>query len=154
MESRHAAWRREWRARLSRLGRAARTVPDGLARLLPRVGRPARADVLCSALPALGQADAADAGVHPKDPRRERRPGARGARPVLSVGGDTARATRDGVPVWRDARRPADRTPGDRSLPGGPDVDPVRGTGGARARGLRRSAGVPILTGGVRMTGR
>src|SRR5437762_1315667 len=80
------------------------------------------------------------AAVHSQDDRHQRQPGAGRARALLGVGGDACRAAGDGVPGWPDARRPADRAAGDRSLFRGPDADPLRRARGQRDQRLHAAA--------------
>src|SRR5262245_17081492 len=140
MEPRVAARAREPRVRLPRLDRPARALSRGVARIPPRLGRAADADVLHARLSALGQAVAGYARVHSEDDRRERQAGAGRARPVLGVGRDARRPAGDGVPGRPHTRRAADRAAGDRSLSRGPHADPLRRARRCGARRLHAAA--------------
>src|SRR3989442_188977 len=106
------------------------------------MGRPRGAGVLHAGLPALGQAVAEHTRLHPQDGRRERHPGAGGARPVLPSAGHARRSAGDGVSGRSHARRPADRAPGGRSIPRRPHADPLCRAPRARARRLLPAAGL------------
>ena len=127
---------RERRPGLRGLGRTARAVSRRLARVLPRVGRAVGAGVLRAGVSALGQAVAGNSRVHRENPRRQRQAGAGGAGTGLPIGGHAGRPARDGVPRRPHAGRLADRSPGDRPLPGRPHPDPLRRPDRARIRRL------------------